>query len=75
MSSKKTYQKSIDRYQWVRFNSEIFHLEALKRLSLLYIRLNKDDRALEMLTEPRNLGTSVDKKWAEDVAAYLSRRQ
>jgi hypothetical protein len=47
----------------------------VKRLSLLYIRLNKDDRALEMLTELRNLGTSVEKKWAEDVAAYLSGRQ
>jgi tetratricopeptide (TPR) repeat protein len=70
---QENYQKSIEHYQQVRFNSEIFCLEALKRLSLLYIRMHQNDRAIEMLTELRNLGTSVEKKWAEDVADALIR--
>jgi len=48
-------------------------LEALKRLSLLYIKLHIKDRAIEMLTELRNLGTPVDKEWAGDVATSLAR--
>lgn len=69
------YLKSIDHYQRVRFNSEIFHLEALKRLSLLYIKLHQNGRAIEMLTELRNLGTPVETQWAEDVATALVKQK
>jgi tetratricopeptide (TPR) repeat protein len=67
----KNYLASIEYYHRVRLNSEIFHLDALKRLTLLYIKLDKSERAREMLTELSRLGSADEQVWAREIAAEL----
>ena len=59
--------QAIDGYQIVRLNSNLFHRAALKRLALLYIKLDEHTRASEMLSEIYEIGEKQDQDWAREV--------
>jgi tetratricopeptide (TPR) repeat protein len=65
------YLKAIDEYQIVRLNSDLFDRAALRRLALLYIKINDLQRAHEMLSELQEIGEKQDDDWARRVQQQL----
>ncbi|MBK8502746.1 MAG: hypothetical protein IPL46_11290 [Saprospiraceae bacterium] len=65
------YLQAIDGYQIVRLNSDLFDRAALRRLALLYIKLNDRQRAQEMLSELQEIGEKQDHTWARKVLQEL----
>jgi tetratricopeptide (TPR) repeat protein len=65
------YLQAIDGYQIVRLNSHLFDRAALRRLVLLYIKLDDRQRAIEMLSELQEIGGKQDHSWAREVLDEL----
>ncbi|NND31611.1 MAG: hypothetical protein HKN76_03400 [Saprospiraceae bacterium] len=68
---QQQYLQSITSYQRVRFNSQLFDTAALRRLVLLYLKLNEEARAVEMLTELNIIGTAQDQLWVKELISQL----